>query len=172
MKEAVVLVKELQSKKGQPFNIATLLNACVSNVMCSINFGQRFEHDDSRFLSLLRMMDENIRISNIMLLGSIFPFLKYIPGDPFKLRMVLHNVEKISDFIYENINDHENSFDETNIRDFIDVYIKKSKSEEGNPDNTYDSKFSECSAVQKLILLVDPYNLEVKLLDGKISNKV
>jgi hypothetical protein len=79
-----------------------------------------------------------------MFTGSIFPFLKYIPGDPFKLRNVLYNVDQVSNYIYQNINDHDDSFDETNIRDFIDVYIKKLKSEEGNPKTTYDSEFLRC----------------------------
>ncbi|XP_048738007.1 cytochrome P450 2G1-like [Ostrea edulis] len=140
MEEVGVLVRELQSKNGQPFNIRTLITLCISNVICSINFGQRFEHDESRFLSLLKMINENLSNGNIMFKASIFPFLRYIPGDPLKLKKVLQKVDIVSDYIYQIINDHDDSFDETNIRDFIDVYLGKLKSETDNPRTTYDVK--------------------------------
>ncbi|XP_048738009.2 cytochrome P450 2C28-like [Ostrea edulis] len=138
MEEVGVLVQELQSQNGQPFNIQTLITACISNIMCSINFGQRFEHDDNRFLSLLEMINESLSNGNLLFIASIFPFLRYIPGDPLKLRKVLHNVDVVSDYIYQSIKSHDDSFDENNIRDFIDVYMKKLKSEESNPHTTFD----------------------------------
>ncbi|KAL6483904.1 hypothetical protein MHYP_G00087770, partial [Metynnis hypsauchen] len=33
----------------------------VSNIICSIIFGDRFEYDDKRFAKLLEMLNENVR---------------------------------------------------------------------------------------------------------------
>ncbi|XP_048738006.2 cytochrome P450 2C8-like [Ostrea edulis] len=140
MEEVVVLVQELQSKNGQPFNIRTLLAVCVSNIMCSINFGQRFEHDDKSFVSLIQLINENVSNGSILFLANIFPFLRYVPGDPLRIRKVLSNAAVIEEYINQTVKYHEESFDENNIRDFIDAYLKKIKSEESNTRTTFNAE--------------------------------
>ncbi|XP_048738010.2 cytochrome P450 2H1-like [Ostrea edulis] len=144
MEEVGVLVQELQSKNGEPFNIHTLMAVCISNVMCSISFGRRFEHDDKHFQFLIHLISENVSNANVIFLASIFPFLRYVPGDPLKVKKVSHNTDVIREYLFQIIKDHEESFDENNVRDFIDVYLKKLKSEESNPSTTYDVEQLMC----------------------------
>ncbi|XP_048738008.1 cytochrome P450 2B5-like [Ostrea edulis] len=148
MEEVGVLVQELQSQNGRPLSIRTLMTVCVSNIMCSINFGQRFEHDDKKFVSLIQLMNENVSNGSVMFLANIFPFLRHVPGDPLKISKVLRNAAIIEEYMNEIVKDHEESFDENNMRDFIDVYLKKIKSEESNPHTTFNTK-------QLLLIVVD-----------------
>ncbi|KAK2496568.1 hypothetical protein MC885_000510 [Smutsia gigantea] len=45
-------------KNGQPFNPHFKINNAVSNIICSITFGERFEYQDGQFQELLRLLDE------------------------------------------------------------------------------------------------------------------
>ncbi|KAK2515246.1 cytochrome P450 2G1-like protein [Columba livia] len=57
--EAQVLLKELRDTREKPFDPTYLLSCAVSNIICSIVFGNRFDYRDSEFLELLRLMHES-----------------------------------------------------------------------------------------------------------------
>lgn len=52
----------IASNTGKPFDTKMILNSAVSNVICSILFGERFEYDDPVFLTLLKLMNENTKL--------------------------------------------------------------------------------------------------------------
>lgn len=141
MEEVEVLMKAIGEKHGQPFSIRGLLTLCVSNIMCSINFGQRYEHTDEFFMLLLEKINENLSNTNIMFVATIFPFLKHIPFDPFGLKRNLRNADDVEKHLLLLIKEHEDTYDEKHLRDFVDVYLKRMKSEGGNPNSTFDRKF-------------------------------
>ncbi|XP_063117381.1 cytochrome P450 2J4-like isoform X3 [Rattus norvegicus] len=58
--EAHHLVEVIGEEKGQPFDPHFRINNAVSNIICSITFGERFEYDDSQFQELLKLADEVI----------------------------------------------------------------------------------------------------------------
>lgn len=43
---------------GQPFDPHFKINNAVSNIICSITFGERFDYEDTQFQELLRLLDE------------------------------------------------------------------------------------------------------------------
>ncbi|PKK17562.1 cytochrome P450 2G1-like [Columba livia] len=59
--EAQALLKELRDTREKPFDPTYLLSCAVSNIICSIVFGNRFDYRDSEFLELLRLMNESFR---------------------------------------------------------------------------------------------------------------
>ncbi|XP_041508256.1 cytochrome P450 2J3 isoform X2 [Microtus oregoni] len=56
--EAQYLVEAIKEEKGQPFNPHFSINNAVSNIICSVTFGERFEYHDSQFQEMLRLLDE------------------------------------------------------------------------------------------------------------------
>ncbi|EHB15020.1 Cytochrome P450 2J6 [Heterocephalus glaber] len=48
----------IAEEKGQPFNPHFKINNAVSNIICSIIFGERFDYQDAEFQELLRLLDE------------------------------------------------------------------------------------------------------------------
>ncbi|XP_073504157.1 cytochrome P450 2K4-like isoform X3 [Phyllobates terribilis] len=60
--ELMPLIESFKSHHGKPFNIHLLINSAVSNVICSIIFGKRFEYDDPTFKKLIKMLDENTKL--------------------------------------------------------------------------------------------------------------
>ncbi|XP_061173041.1 cytochrome P450 2C8-like [Saccostrea echinata] len=140
IEEIEVFVEETTSKKGKPFNIHSLINVCISNIMCSIAFGHRYDHSDKNFVSLLDKINQNLSNGNILFVATIFPFVRYIPGDPCRIKKVLSNVEDVENHLRQILKDHKKEFDENSPRDFIDVYMKKIKSEKNNPNTTFDEE--------------------------------
>ncbi|CAJ0928393.1 unnamed protein product [Ranitomeya imitator] len=60
--ELMPLIESFSSHNGKPFNPHMLINTAVSNVICSIIFGKRFEYDDPEFEKLIHMLDENVKL--------------------------------------------------------------------------------------------------------------
>ncbi|CAC5413815.1 Cytochrome P450 2C20,Cytochrome P450 2D15,Cytochrome P450 2E1,Cytochrome P450 2J3,Cytochrome P450 2M1,Cytochrome P450 2G1,Cytochrome P450 2A13,Vitamin D(3) 25-hydroxylase,Cytochrome P450 2F3,Cytochrome P450 2K3,Cytochrome P450 2C55,Cytochrome P450 2F2,Cytochrome P450 2C2,Cytochrome P450 2A11,Vitamin D 25-hydroxylase,Cytochrome P450 2J1,Cytochrome P450 2L1,Cytochrome P450 2C8,Cytochrome P450 2A10,Cytochrome P450 2K1,Cytochrome P450 2C31,Cytochrome P450 2K4,Cytochrome P450 2B12,Cytochrome P450 2J2,Cytochrome len=65
--EIEVLIRVIGEQNGTPFKIKGLLTLCVSNIMCSIIFGKRYEHTDKFFMSLLEKINENMSNGNALM---------------------------------------------------------------------------------------------------------
>ncbi|KAF4021738.1 hypothetical protein G4228_013914 [Cervus hanglu yarkandensis] len=55
--EAAYLIQTIGEENGQPFNPHFKINNAVSNIICSITFGERFDYQDDQFQELLRLLD-------------------------------------------------------------------------------------------------------------------
>lgn len=73
-----------------------------------------------------------------MFVATILPFVRYIPGDPCRIKKMLGNVDVVQDSLRQIVKEHEETFDENNLRDYIDVFLKKMRSEKDNPNTTFD----------------------------------
>lgn len=135
MEEIEAYLPCLEEKNGEPFNIHALTQTSVSNIICSIVFGQRFDYKDERFTRLMEMFDANFKLMNPIL--NFFPCLQHIPGDPFRGKQVLWNAETVYAFIWELVQEHDNSLDDTCIRDYIDAYLKEKKNRQSDESNTF-----------------------------------
>ena len=85
--EALAFVAELKKRKGAPTDIHDLMNASVSNIICSIVFGKRFQYDDKAFLKAASNINALLATGSVALLWDYIniPFLKYLPGDPVRV---------------------------------------------------------------------------------------
>ncbi|XP_068927369.1 cytochrome P450 2C23-like isoform X2 [Petaurus breviceps papuanus] len=62
--EAQFLLEELRKTKSQPFDPTFILGCAPCNVISSILFHQRFNYDNEEFLSMMRILSENLIILN------------------------------------------------------------------------------------------------------------
>ncbi|XP_075440324.1 cytochrome P450 2C23-like, partial [Ascaphus truei] len=60
--EAKCLEDEFRKRKETPFDPTYVLSLAVSNVICSIVFGDRYDYEDEKFLSMLTLMRETFKI--------------------------------------------------------------------------------------------------------------
>ncbi|CAJ0928395.1 unnamed protein product, partial [Ranitomeya imitator] len=60
--ELMPLIESFRSHNGKPFNTHIVINTAISNVICSIIFGKRFEYDDPEFEKLIKIVDENVNL--------------------------------------------------------------------------------------------------------------
>ena len=64
----------------KPFDPKYILSCCVSNIICAVVFGHRFEYSDPEFKLYMKIMSESINIVGSNGILSVFPWLRYLPG--------------------------------------------------------------------------------------------
>ncbi|XP_050391263.1 cytochrome P450 2B5 isoform X1 [Patella vulgata] len=121
--EVFCFLKMLDEKNGEDVNPQKIIQTAVSNIICSIVFGDRFEYNDPLFTKFLDIFDENLKMVGGTSLLNFFPILQYLPGDLFKFDRVLENVEFVQGFIRDTVELHRQSFNPNKVRDFIDAYL-------------------------------------------------
>ncbi|XP_006879805.1 PREDICTED: cytochrome P450 2J2-like [Elephantulus edwardii] len=138
--EAHYLVEAIQEEKGQPFDPHFKINNAVSNIICSVTFGERFEYDDARFQELLKLMDEvtHLEIGFCCILFNIFPeIMKLLPGSH---QTVIKDFEKLKMFVSQMIENHRKDFNPDEPRDFIDAYLKEMTKYAGTVSSSFDDE--------------------------------
>ncbi|XP_078011788.1 cytochrome P450 2K1-like [Phascolarctos cinereus] len=63
VEECQYLIQVFESHQGKPFDISTIMNASVTNIIVSILLGKRFDYQDPQFLRLLHLISENLRLA-------------------------------------------------------------------------------------------------------------
>lgn len=100
-------------------------------------FGERFEHNDSRLEKFLA--DDQKCLANLSKVGILefFPFLQWLPGDPFWLNTILKCVAEKEDFYKQKIQERRERYDQNHIQCFIDAYLKETEDQKDNPKSTF-----------------------------------
>ncbi|XP_061452471.1 cytochrome P450 2F5-like [Rhineura floridana] len=131
--EAQCLVQEFRKTGGAPFNPINLVCRAVSNVICAVVFGRRFDYEDVAFLTLLDHFNENFKLmsSSWGELYNIFPRLMDILPGPH--HQIFRNFEKLRQFIAERIRWHQKDLDPDAPRDFIDCFLIRMEQEKQDP---------------------------------------
>ncbi|XP_051774835.1 cytochrome P450 2B4-like [Erpetoichthys calabaricus] len=132
------LTEEFRKTEGAPFDPTITLSRAVSNVICSIVFGQRFDYQDKNFVDLLSLLEAHLRLLSkpIGMLYNMFPVLtKLIPG-PFN--KMLMNVNELTTFTSAMIDKHKATLVSDSPRDYIDSFLIKMKQESNNPDTEFN----------------------------------
>ncbi|KAG8448795.1 hypothetical protein GDO86_015749 [Hymenochirus boettgeri] len=137
--EAQCLVKEFRKRVGTPFDPTYLLSLAVSNVICSILLGERFDYEDEEFLNLLSLLKEIFQI-----LTSKWGLLSYgLPKTLFyllsPLRKTFGCLDKVRAFVEESVKKHRETLDVHCPRDFIDCFLIKMDEEKNNPETEFHS---------------------------------
>ncbi|CAH1785038.1 unnamed protein product, partial [Owenia fusiformis] len=137
--ETQELVKLIASLNGEPTETVIILNTAVSNIICTMVFGHRFEYDDNLFKRLLQIFNENTNDHmRPVFLSKFLPFLKYLPGDLTHAKRLKQNVDEIKTHILEpEIKSHIEKYDPNNINDFIDAFIQEMRKRKDTDEETY-----------------------------------
>ncbi|XP_033740063.1 cytochrome P450 2B4-like [Pecten maximus] len=126
LEECNVVLGEMARTQSKPFSIKNLYRDAVANVTHTIIFGKRCEYDDPAYREVI----DNISLLFNMSLGglsptTIWPFLKLFLKNDSVTRMEC--LQNISSYIEAQVENHKLSFDDANIRDFIDIYLQAKK---------------------------------------------
>ena len=151
--EMAIFIEELAKLNGAPTDVRHILETSVCNILSSIVFGKRFENDDPKLVKYLQIVNE-IFTSTPML--NFFPFLRFLPGDLFKVKRITRGIETIQQELFKaSIEHHISAYDEDDddTNDFISAYIKEIKKKEKLADaNTSMDYDNLCAVIQDLML--------------------
>ncbi|KAM9762852.1 cytochrome P450 2J4-like [Menidia menidia] len=117
------LTEAFSDHRGKAFNPQTLINSAVSNIICSLVFGSRFEYSDEQCLSILRDFNEVVMLQGgawAQMYNTMPWLMKRLPG-PHQRIFVL--TQKIIDFIEVRIREHREELDPSSPRDYIDSFL-------------------------------------------------
>ncbi|XP_073405309.1 cytochrome P450 2C8-like isoform X2 [Dendrobates tinctorius] len=137
--EARYLTEEIEKTGGTSFDPTHMLTLAVSNVICSIVFGERFDYEDVKFKTLLSLLKEMVLLmsSTWGMLLSLFPkIFSIVPGPHQK---IFTHIEKLRVFVFESLKSHKATFDPNCPRDFIDYFLIKMEEEKKNPKTEFHS---------------------------------
>ncbi|XP_078497027.1 cytochrome P450 2D6-like isoform X2 [Lissotriton helveticus] len=134
--EAGFLCSAFKSKGGCPFNPHLMIHNAVSNMICSIVFGDRFKYDDNNFLKVLAGFEDLLKANSGLRaeLMNVIPALIYIPGVASGL---FRAQENIFDFLRDIITEHKKTYDPNMKRDFIDAFLEEVEKEKGDPNSSF-----------------------------------
>uniref|UniRef100_I3J333 Cytochrome P450 n=1 Tax=Oreochromis niloticus TaxID=8128 RepID=I3J333_ORENI len=121
--ECQYLSEAFTEHQGKPFNVQLLINNAVSNIICCLVFGNRFEYTDRQYQSILHNFNEVMRLQGSMSIQmyNIIPWLmKRLPGS-HKTMFTLTQV--IKDFIEIRIREHRETLNPASPRDYIDAFL-------------------------------------------------
>ncbi|XP_051488583.1 cytochrome P450 2K4-like [Apus apus] len=138
LEEVNSLIKYFESYHGKPFDTKMILNNAVSNVICSILFGERFEYDDPVFLTLLKLINENTKLlgSPMVLLYNFYPTLGFLSGAS---KTVLQNIRELNAFLQKLFQEHKEELSENNLTGFVDAFLMKQQQESKKPHTTFSN---------------------------------
>ncbi|XP_076583276.1 uncharacterized protein LOC143318698 [Chaetodon auriga] len=117
------LQEEIEKEKGEPFSPAGLFNNAVSNIICRLVMGKRFEYNNHKFQMMLKYLSEVLFLEGSIwgLLYESFPgVMKHLPGPHNK---IFSHFKALQDFITEEVRSHKKDLDYNNPRDYIDTFI-------------------------------------------------
>ncbi|XP_052573872.1 cytochrome P450 2J4-like isoform X3 [Peromyscus californicus insignis] len=123
--EARHLVEAIGEEGGQPFDPHFKINNAVSNIICSITFGERFEYHDSQFQELLRLLDEAMYLGTSLMVHfyNIFPWImKHLPG---RHQRIIATWGKLKSHVSDVVDNHRKDWNPDEPRDFIDAFLKE-----------------------------------------------
>ncbi|XP_065924975.1 cytochrome P450 2C23 isoform X1 [Magallana gigas] len=130
MEEVDCLMDELEKYENKPFDIQNILNTSVSNVICSLLFGNRFEYDDTKFKRLIDLLNKLFTTGSGSSPEFVFPILRHLPMSRFaKVQKLFADIDG---FTSEIIEEHRRNFNGNNINDFIDGFLLQQNETEEN----------------------------------------
>ncbi|XP_019936176.2 cytochrome P450 2J6-like [Paralichthys olivaceus] len=127
--------KEFSGNKGAPFDPHLTINNVVSNIICSLVFGHRFEYSDETFMKMMKLTGKGLQIEGSIWaqLYNSFPLLmRRLPGPH---QTVQHIWSEVKDFIRVEVKKHKQNWDPSDQRDYIDCYLNEMN--KGQPDNRF-----------------------------------
>ncbi|XP_063801805.1 cytochrome P450 2J6-like [Pseudophryne corroboree] len=143
--ESTHLIQELKKNSDEQIDPHLIIDNAVSNIICFIVFGRRYDYDDSTFREILDLVHENMSmaISFWSQLYIAFGFVKYLPLPHQK---IFRNVKIIYGFLRRVLEEHKTSRVSGEPRDYIDCYLEEldKEQQDSNKSTFSDENLFTC----------------------------
>jgi Cytochrome P450 len=157
--EIAVLMENLNKRissaddmQSEGILIKDLFPVSVINILWAIMAGVRYDHNNESFQMLMHNVNEFFRNGNPT--GGIMamPILRFVPivNGPYKRQLV--SVDVLQKFIQKTINEHKSTYQEDNMRDFVDVFLSEMKAQENDENSTFNGLKSRFYSIYPCIL--------------------
>ena len=126
--ETTHLLQELQAITGKPIDPCRCISFAVSNILCSVVFGKRFDYSDEDFRRTVRLLDETLELAGSGAIHLFIPILAH-----FQSKKHVRNLrQNLRSFIKSIVNDHRKHYDTGKVSDYVDVYLAELENAKNN----------------------------------------
>lgn len=120
--EARALMEVWTDIKG-PFDPSMYTTFIIANVICSINFGKRFDYKDEEFRTTIDTFRGFFGETSLTGIANSFPFLLRTPFYSHFYKTINY----LKGYVGKHLKEHEETLDKEDVRDFIDMYLLEIK---------------------------------------------
>ena len=134
MEERNTLLNEMTATDGKPLNPGTMINTSVANVICSLLYGEGYDHDDRDFQELMKTVDEIIEGINSDSELDYIPLIQFWPGYTAALNTFKKLIGKLHEYIDKQIairRERRKKSNEELPGDFVESYLKELDAADG-----------------------------------------
>lgn len=146
--EAGYVIDAIDQSNGQPLDLHHIINNAVSNIICSLSFGERFDYNDERFKELLHKLYVNVSSISLGGIVHVFPFLTDTPIYGY----MKTNFLSLVDFMKKLTKEHEDTLNSNDVRDILDKYLLEIKKQEDSEEEIRFMKTDDWRLVFELFL--------------------
>ncbi|XP_068575138.1 cytochrome P450 2K1-like [Cebidichthys violaceus] len=133
------LINVFERHEGKPFSATQSINYAVSNIICSIVYGSRFDYSDTEFKRMVDRANDNFRLSGSpsIQLYNLYPWIFQWVSNRMRLRK---NVAENRKQIKQLIGRLQETLNSQMCRGFVDSFLEhKQKLEDlGNTESFYN----------------------------------
>ncbi|XP_049925508.1 cytochrome P450 2K1-like [Epinephelus moara] len=140
IEETQYLFNVFEKHEGKPFSPAEPINCAVSNIICAIVYGNRFEYSDTEFTRMIDRANINLRLtgSPSVQLTNMFPWMtKWVSNRARLRKSAADNREQIKRLIKHS----QQTLNVQMCRGFVDSYLahKQKLEDSGIMDSFYNT---------------------------------
>ncbi len=132
MEQVEELCTHISSQGGQAVDMRIIFNVSILNALWYIISNEKLSRESTKLISLLHLLDllsKGAQHRFTRFVVPLMPIIKY-----FKKMGTLGNFKAIHDLSEKTLQDHESTYQEDNMRDFIDVYLKEIHERSSRPE--------------------------------------
>ncbi|XP_072015656.1 cytochrome P450 2A10-like [Amphiura filiformis] len=131
--ESTYLIEELANLRGKAVDLTWHFNNAVSNIICKVVFGTRFELSDERIHRLTNLLN---RYNNLAGAGGLEFFIPISIPSIAKQEMD-KACDELHEFINTMIESHRENFDPNNLNDLIDTWLNEIRLHKSDDPNSF-----------------------------------
>ncbi|XP_039258455.2 cytochrome P450 2B2-like [Styela clava] len=138
VEESRFLIESLTSSNGE--SIRMKLNLALSNMVCRIVLGSRFDYHENKLRNIVKMFMKQSQVtshSHMLFAVYIAPFLRFIPPFSKFVKITSDETECLMAYLRDFVEEHECNFEDSHIRDFIDAFLNEMK-KRGKDDDAFN----------------------------------
>ncbi|KAM4017669.1 cytochrome P450 2J6-like [Anomaloglossus baeobatrachus] len=138
--ESVHLNEEFKKNKDSLYDPHYVLENAVSNIICSIVFGRRYDYNDPTFRDILNLVHENMKMAT-QIWAQIYNAFGFVKHLPLPHQKIFKNVKIIFGFLRKVLEEHKRTRVPEQPRDYIDCYLDEMEKEQKDDNkSTFDDE--------------------------------
>jgi len=126
VEEADKMGEFFREKNGKPILVQNLFNVAILNVLWVIVANHRYDLSDPKAQHLVKLITESIQVENLRFLFAI-PWSRFVAPEWTGWNKQKQVVTETQQLMRDIVKQHVETYDEDNMRDFVDVYLREMK---------------------------------------------